>query len=123
MRIVGIPITATYSKNPSTHKSVYQGIDVMMSTFKFVSIEHPLRFYGIRGAVCLTVATYFRLGQSRMFYDVLLLVPASIVISNIAAGVELCSLDKKARWILVCLIVIHLVNYSLRSLANMILPQ
>lgn len=67
MRIVEVPITITYGKDTSTHNSVYHGIDVMMSTFKFVSIEHPLRFYGIPGVVCLAIAIYFGLWSIQIY--------------------------------------------------------
>ena len=48
-----------YQGNTSTHHPVSHGIAVIMSTMKFVSIEHPLKFYGIPGLIFLVVGLFF----------------------------------------------------------------
>lgn len=58
-KIVEVPIKVTYDEDSSTHNSVSHGIDVVMSTFKFISIEHPLRFYGIPGVICIALSVFF----------------------------------------------------------------
>jgi len=59
--ILEVPISVDYSDTgeTSTHNSVYHGVDVIISTIKFVSIDHPLRFYGIPGLACIAIAIYF----------------------------------------------------------------
>jgi glycosyltransferase involved in cell wall biosynthesis len=59
LKIVEVPITVTYGKDTSTHNSVYHGIDVVISTLKFISIDHPLRFYGIPGVASLILSGFF----------------------------------------------------------------
>jgi len=59
LTIVEVPISVTYDKDSSTHSAVPHALDVIMSTFKFVSIDHPLRFYGVPGVICIILAVYF----------------------------------------------------------------
>ena len=46
-RIVEVPIKIIYEGDTSTHNPVSHGTSVIISTIKFTSIEHPLKFYGI----------------------------------------------------------------------------
>jgi len=48
-RIAEVPITVLYGSDTSTHNPASHGISVLLSTMKFISIEHPLGFYGIPG--------------------------------------------------------------------------
>ena len=48
-RIAEIPIKISYQGETSTHHPVSHGISVTLSTLKFISIEHPLKFYGLPG--------------------------------------------------------------------------
>jgi glycosyltransferase involved in cell wall biosynthesis len=59
LKIVEVPITVTYGEGTSKQNSVYHGIDVVISTLKFVSIDHPLRFYGIPGVASLILSGFF----------------------------------------------------------------
>jgi glycosyltransferase involved in cell wall biosynthesis len=59
LKVVEVPITVTYGENTSKQNSVYHGFDVVISTLKFVSIDHPLRFYGIPGVVSLILSGFF----------------------------------------------------------------
>ena len=59
LEIVEIPITILYNGNTSTHHPVSHGASVVFSTMKFVSIEHPLKFYGISGLVFLIIGSFF----------------------------------------------------------------
>ena len=58
-KIKEVPIIVLYQGNTSTHHPVSHGIAVIMSTMKFVSIEHPLKFYGIPGLIFLVVGLFF----------------------------------------------------------------
>ena len=44
-----VPITVSYSGNTSTEHPVKHGSHVIASTLKYVSIKHPMYFYGIPG--------------------------------------------------------------------------
>jgi len=58
-RIKEVPIKILYKGETSTHHPVSHGASVMLSTMKFISIEHPLRFYGIPGIVFLGIGLFF----------------------------------------------------------------
>ncbi len=60
-RIVEVPITILYGKDSSTHNALSHGASVFMSTIKFISIEHPLKFYGIPGVIFLILGLSFSL--------------------------------------------------------------
>ena len=59
LRVTEVPITVLYSGETSTHHPVSHGISVMLSTMKFISIEHPLKFYGISGLIFLVIGFIF----------------------------------------------------------------
>jgi len=60
LKIVEIPITVTY-KVPKSSKKIplYHFLDVIASIIKFVSIRHPLTFYGISGVISLLIGLSF----------------------------------------------------------------
>ena len=58
-RITEVPITILYEGDTSTHNPVSHGASVMLSTMKFISIEHPLKFYGIPGIIFLGIGLFF----------------------------------------------------------------
>jgi glycosyltransferase involved in cell wall biosynthesis len=58
-RITEVPITVLYEGETSTHHPVSHGISVILSTMKFTSIEHPLKFYGIPGIFFLAIGLFF----------------------------------------------------------------
>jgi glycosyltransferase involved in cell wall biosynthesis len=58
-KITEVPITVLYEGDTSTHNPVSHGTSVLLSTMKFISIEHPLKFYGIPGIVFLIVGLFF----------------------------------------------------------------
>ena len=53
------PIKVSYEGDTSTHHPVSHGVSVIFSTMKFISIEHPLKFYGIPGIVFLGIGLFF----------------------------------------------------------------
>ena len=59
LKISEVPITILYSGNTSTHNPVSHGTSVLISTIKFTSIEHPLKFYGIPSLIFLIVVSIF----------------------------------------------------------------
>jgi len=66
-RISEVPITVLYEGNTSTHNPVSHGTSVILSTMKFISIEHPLKFYGIPGIIFLAIGLFFTVWTIQAF--------------------------------------------------------
>ncbi len=58
-KITEVPIKILYQGNTSTHNPVSHGASVILSTIKFTSIEHPLKFYGISGSISTIIGLFF----------------------------------------------------------------
>ena len=63
-KIAEVPINIRYEGNTSTHNPVSHGTSVLLSTIKYISIEHPLKFYGIPSLI------FFAIGLSFTFLSV-----------------------------------------------------
>ena len=59
LRIMEVPITVLYEGGTSTHNPVSHGTSVLISTIKFTSIAHPLKFYGIPSIIFLIIGSTF----------------------------------------------------------------
>ena len=59
LKITEIPITILYAGNKPTHNPVSHGTSVIISTIKYTSIEHPLKFYGIPSLIFLFIGAMF----------------------------------------------------------------
>lgn len=59
LRITEVPITILYEGDTSTHNAVSHGASVILSTIKYTSIEHPLKFYGISSMILLGIGITF----------------------------------------------------------------
>jgi glycosyltransferase involved in cell wall biosynthesis len=60
LRITEVPIKINYNvERPSTHNPVTHGIGVLYSLVQFISLRHPLAFYGLPGVGLLVVAAVF----------------------------------------------------------------
>ena len=59
LRIMEVPITILYEGDTSTHNPVSHGTSVLISTIKFTSIAHPLKFYGIPSIIFLIIGGTF----------------------------------------------------------------
>jgi len=68
-RIVEVPVEVSYEEGTSTHNPVFHGFSVLLSTLKFISIERPLRFYGIPGITILVIGLFFILWTIQVFSD------------------------------------------------------
>jgi glycosyltransferase involved in cell wall biosynthesis len=63
-----VPITVNYDlKDTSTHNPITHGIGILYSVFQFVSLRHPLAFYGIPGIVLLGIAAFFMKNALNLF--------------------------------------------------------
>ena len=58
-RISEVPITILYEGDTSSQNALSHGTSVILSTMKFISIEHPLKFYGIPGIAFLALGLFF----------------------------------------------------------------
>ncbi|NDF35764.1 MAG: glycosyltransferase family 2 protein, partial [Nitrosopumilaceae archaeon] len=68
-RIAEVPIVVSYEGKTSTHHPVSHGVSVILSTIKYTSIEHPLKFYGIPALVFLIVGLSFVLWTIQNYAD------------------------------------------------------
>jgi len=59
LSVAEVPITVSYEGETSTQKPVPQGIVVLMNTLKFISVEHPIRFYAIPGIALVITGLFF----------------------------------------------------------------
>ena len=78
LKIFEVPIKILYDGDTSTHNPVSHGASVILSTMKFISIEHPLKFYGISGVSFLSIGLFFILWAIQIFSE------TGKLISNIA---------------------------------------
>ena len=67
LKIREIPITILYEGETSTHNPIAHGTSVILSTMKFISIEHPLKFYGIPGIGFLLMGLFFAIWTIQEF--------------------------------------------------------
>ena len=77
-RIIEVPITVRYEGDTSTHNPVSHGTSVILSTLKFISIENPLKFYGIPGIIFLVVGLFFIVWTVQVFAE------SRMIVTNIS---------------------------------------
>ena len=89
LSLAEVPITVSYDGDTSEHHSVTHGVSVLGNTIKYVSIKHPLKFYGLPGAVLILLGIFSGgifldayLNQQTIFYGSLL---ASVVLFLLGA--------------------------------------
>ena len=70
LRIAEIPITVLYHDDASTHNPVSHGTSVLVSTIKFTSIEHPLKFYGIPSIIFLIIGSAFTYSAIQYYVEI-----------------------------------------------------
>ena len=68
-RIAEIPIKISYEGDTSTHHPISHGTAVTLSTLKFISIEHPLKFYGLPGIIFLALGVFFTIWTLQLFSE------------------------------------------------------
>ena len=68
-RIAEIPINISYEGDTSTHHPISHGTAVTLSTLKFISIEHPLKFYGLPGMIFLFLGIFFTIWTLQLFAE------------------------------------------------------
>jgi len=70
LKIMEVPITVLYEGGTSTHNPVSHGTSVLISTIKFTSIAHPLKFYGIPSVIFLAIGLVFTSLAIEFYVDV-----------------------------------------------------
>lgn len=90
-KIAEVPIVVSYEGETSTHHPISHGATVTLSTLKFISIEHPLKFYGIPGIIFLTIGLIFTIMTIQGFTETrqILLSAAVIGVGTIIFGTVL----------------------------------
>jgi glycosyltransferase involved in cell wall biosynthesis len=68
-KVKEVPIEILYTGDTSTHDPVSHGVSVVLSTMKYASIEHPLKFYGIPGVIFLAIGLFFVLWTLQSFSE------------------------------------------------------
>lgn len=57
LTLAEVPITISYSGDTSTQSPVPHGIAVLMNTLKFISVKHPIPFYGFPGIALVIIGS------------------------------------------------------------------
>ena len=81
MKVIEVPIEVLYEGDTSTHNPISHGVSVTLSTLKFISIEHPLKFYGIPGIVFLSIGIIFMIVTLQMFTETIQILLSTAIIS------------------------------------------
>ena len=55
LSLAEVPITVSYDGDTSQHNPISHGLSVIANTIKYVSIKHPLQFYGIPGILVTAI--------------------------------------------------------------------
>ncbi len=102
-RIREVSIKILYGENTSTHHPVSHGVSVILSTMKFISIEHPLKFYGTPGLIFLGIGLIFIIWVIQVFSE------SGIVLTN-GALVGLASTILATMLLMTAIMLYSLVN-------------
>jgi glycosyltransferase involved in cell wall biosynthesis len=63
-----VPISINYDvKDTSTHNPISHGVGVLYSVLQFISLRHPLAFYGLPGIALLGIAAFFLRNALHLF--------------------------------------------------------
>ena len=96
LSLAEVPITVSYDGDTSEHHSVSHGVSVLGNTIKYVSIKHPLKFYGLPGVALILLGIFSGgifldayLNQQTIFYGSLL---ASVVLFLLGAILSVTSI-------------------------------
>ena len=91
LKIVEVPIIILYDGNTSTHNPISHGSSVLISTLKFISMEHPLKFYGIPGIAFLSIGLVFLIFTVHLFTETrqILLSSAIMGVGSLIFGIVL----------------------------------
>ena len=106
LKIAEVPTVIQYEGDTSTQNPVSHGTEVLMSTLKYISIERPLRFYGIPSLIFFVTGLTFTFFSIQYYAEIGRLNPN---ITLVAVGTLLIG---------VILIVTAILLYSLVSVVG-----
>ena len=106
LKIAEVPTVIQYEGDTSTQNPVSHGTEVLMSTLKYISIERPLRFYGIPSLIFFVIGLTFTFFSIQYYAEIGRLNPN---ITLVAVGTLLIG---------VILIVTAILLYSLVSVVR-----
>ena len=96
LSLAEVPITISYNGDTSEQHSAPHGVSVLMNTLKYVSIRHPIKFYGIPGLALIVAGIILGgifldayLNQQVIFYGSLL---GSVVLFLLGAILSLTAI-------------------------------
>ena len=69
-KIAEVPTEIQYEGDTSTQNPVSHGIEVLMSTLKYISIERPLRFYGIPSFIFFVIGLTFTFSSIQYYAEI-----------------------------------------------------
>ena len=69
-KIAEVPTEIQYEGDTSTQNPVSHGTEVLMSTLKYISIERPLRFYGIPSFIFFAIGLIFTFSSIQYYTEV-----------------------------------------------------
>ena len=102
-RIREVSIKILYEGDTSTHHPVSHGVSVILSTMKFISIEHPLKFYGVPGLIFLGIGLIFIIWTIQVFSE------SRVILTNVAL-VGLASTILATMLLMTAIMLYSLVN-------------
>ena len=70
LKIVEVPTEIQYEGDTSTQNPVSHGTEVLMSTLKYISIERPLRFYGIPSFIFFAIGLTFTFFAAQYYAEI-----------------------------------------------------
>ena len=105
-KITEVPIKILYSGDTSTHNPISHGSSVILSTIKYTSIEHPLKFYGIPSIIFFIIGISFTYLSAQYYAEIGRL---STNLTIVAAGTVL---------IAVVLLITSILLYTLVSVVR-----
>ena len=106
LKIVEVPTEIQYEGDTSSQNPVTHGTEVLMSTLKYISIEKPLRFYGIPSFIFFIIGLTFTFLSIQYYAEIGRL---NTNLSIVAAGTLLIG---------IILIVTAILLYSLVSVVR-----
>jgi len=65
--VAEVPINVVYTPDSSSHNPILHGFDVILTTFKHLSLRRPLIFYGVPGLISLCISAMFWVWTIRRF--------------------------------------------------------
>lgn len=87
MLIKEVPVTIEYNVlNPSTHNPLSHGISTLYSIIQFISLRHPLAFYGIPGIILLAISGLFMYTQVDL-YSATKYISTNLILVSLGAAI------------------------------------